>query len=86
MLTSTENQTNANNKQPKHQKLQVNYPNNSFTFKNLQTLNPGFAGVTLRVKLMKEVKRGKVKKSEETVNTGRQGPREHLFYVPGGNY
>ena len=77
--------TEEKNNQTKRQKLEVNYPNNSFTFKNLQSLNPEFAGVTLRVRLLKEVKNGKVKKAEETLNTGRQGPREHLYFLAPGN-
>lgn len=63
------------------QNASVNYPASSFTFKNLQELNPEINTQTLRIKLNRDVENGKVNKLPEPLLTGKRGRAEHLFVL-----
>lgn len=59
--------------------LEVNYPEKSFTFKNLEECNPNVSGPTLRIRLKKALEDGIIMKSNEILRTGRQGRGEYIY-------
>lgn len=65
----------------KSKKLQVNYPKSSFTFKNLEVLNPDIKTQTLRLRIKQALKSGLVTKSDSVVQDGGPGRAEHIYVL-----
>ena len=63
----------------KSKKLDVNYPKTSFTFKNLEVLNPDIKPQTLRLRLKQSLESGLVTKSDQASHSGGRGRAEHLY-------
>lgn len=59
---------------------QPTYPSTSFTFKNLEELNPGFPVPTLRLRLKQAINEGRVKKSEDKIKGAGPGRAEFVYY------
>lgn len=62
-------------------KKEVSYPSASFTFKNLEVLNPDVKPQTLRVRLKQALEGGQVSRSDDTVHNGGRGRAEYVYVV-----
>lgn len=61
------------------QKMTVNYPDHSFTFKQLEQMNPDIKSQTLRLRLKQALDSNKVVKSDDVVRNGNRGRAENMY-------
>lgn len=59
----------------------VVYPQTSFTFKDLQDINPEINSQTLRLRLRQAIEAGKVRKADEVLLTGKRGRVEFVYFL-----
>ena len=61
------------------QRIEINYPTTSFTFKNLEEMNPDVSSPTLRLRLKEALEDGSITKADEPFMTGKRGRSQHLY-------
>lgn len=63
------------------ERMEVKFPQqNTFTFKDLEKMNPDMSPQTLRLRLKQSLDEGEVTRSAEVVaNTGKRGRAQHIY-------